>query len=363
MKKKEDRSKVQHPTRVGIHGWKEAEERGRTEEKVTSEEGKSGGAKPQPRKGDWQVELPKDILETWNQAVREAASQGKETMGLLWGIRTKYGVKVGAVHIPRHDIQTSNRCAMGDEALTEAVSWGTSFGGKLVGWIHTHPGHEPVLSALDVCTPNTIGQTLWSIIPEGGPVVGVVQSWTSRADEVACTPLKGGLRAYTMSALGTEVANKWGAIRRETPGVDHQYREHIAGVWADDDPHPVWREQEEVPLVLVEAEDGGCMDMGNNRWWTKWLGVGSSPKEKGSTKPDNNEESDNITSSNGTTSTVGPEAWSQKRGPKHARGLWCRPLRAKEGVVRCSHGHWMYLKCAGVTVSQAKKVFGSNKVF
>ena len=30
MKNKEDCSKVQHPTGVGIHGWKEAEERGRT---------------------------------------------------------------------------------------------------------------------------------------------------------------------------------------------------------------------------------------------------------------------------------------------------------------------------------------------
>ena len=68
-------------------------------------------------------------------------------------------------------------------------------------------------------------------------------------------------------------------------------------------------------MVLVEAEDGGCMDMGNNRWWTKWLGVGSSPREKESTKPDNNEERDSSTSSNGTASTVGPEAWSQSAVP------------------------------------------------
>ena len=193
--------------------------------------------------------------------------------------------------------------------------------------------------------------------------MGVVQSWTSPADEVACTLLKGGLKAYTMSVLGMEVANRCAAIRRKKPGVDHRYHEHLAGVWDDDDPHPVGREQEEVPVVLVETEDGGCMDMGNNKWWTKWLGVGSSPKEKESTKPDNNEESDSSTSSNGTASTVGPEAWSQKRGPKHACGLCCRPLRAKEGAVRCSQGHWMHLKCAGVTVSQAKKVFRSNRVF
>ena len=82
-KKKEDGNKVQHPTGVGIHVWKEAQERGRTEEKENSKEGKSGGAKPQPRKGEWQVELPKDILETWKQAFFEATRQGKETMGLL----------------------------------------------------------------------------------------------------------------------------------------------------------------------------------------------------------------------------------------------------------------------------------------
>ena len=41
----------------------------------------------------------------------------------------------------------------------------------------------------------------------------------------------------------------------------------------DDDPHPIWREQEEVPPVLEEMEEGGCMDIGNNKWWTKWLGV------------------------------------------------------------------------------------------
>ena len=35
----------------------------------------------------------------------------------------------------------------------------------------------------------------------------------------------------------------------------------------------VWREQEEVLLVLVGMEEGGCVSMGNNNWWTKWLRV------------------------------------------------------------------------------------------
>ena len=142
---------------------------------------------------------PKVILETWNQAVLEATRQGKETMGLLWGKRTQNGVKVGVVHLPRHSVQTTNHFTVGDETLAEAVSWGTFLGRKLVAWIHTHPVHEPVLLALDVCTLNTLGQKPWSIILEGDPAVGVVQSWTSLADVVACTPLKGGLKAHTIS--------------------------------------------------------------------------------------------------------------------------------------------------------------------
>ena len=121
--------------------------------------------------------------------------------------------------------------------------------------------------------------------------------------------------------------------------------------------HGVCREQEEVPLVLVEAQEGGCMDMGNNKWWTRWMGVGRPPKEMESTKPNNEEESVICMGSNGTTSTAGPKGSSPKCGPRHACGLWCTPPRAKEGVLRCSHGHWMHLKCAGVTVFQGKEGF------
>ena len=172
--------------------------------------------------------------------------------GVVVGEKDTEWVKVGAVHIPTHNVQTSTLCAVGDGALAEAISWGTSLGGKLVGWVHTHPRHEPVLSVLDVCTLNTIGQMLWSIIPKAGPAVGVVQSWTSLANGVACTLLKGGLKAYTMSALGTEVANKCAAIHKKTAGLEHVYHEHIAGVWDDDD---------------VRTQFGGII---SNCRWSSW---------------------------------------------------------------------------------------------
>ena len=63
-----------------------------------------------------------------------------------------------------------------------------------------------------------------------------------------------------------------------------------------------------MPLVLVEMAEGGCMDMGNNKWWTKWLGVESTPREKGCTKHNNDEEKDSSMVGSGTTSTAGPQA-------------------------------------------------------
>ena len=84
---------------------------------------------------------------------------------------------------------------------------------------------------------------------------------------------------------------------------------------------------------------------------------------KEQTKGNNDETRDNGTCSSGKASTEGPEAGPQKPGLKHPCGLCCRPMRAKEGVVQCSHRHWMHLKCAEVTVSQAKKVCRGNKTF
>ena len=89
------------------------------------------------------------------------------------------------------------------------------------------------------------------------------------------------------------------------------------------------------------------MDMGNNKWWTKWLGVGSTPAEKGSTKHNNDKESDNNMGSSGTTSTVGPEAWWQKHGPKHSCGLWCRPLIGCTYSVRESPRQRRYSAATG----------------
>ena len=44
-----------------------------------------------------------------------------------------------------------------------------------MGWIHTHQGYEPVLSNLsNLCTLNTIDQTLWSIVLDKSLAVGVV---------------------------------------------------------------------------------------------------------------------------------------------------------------------------------------------
>ena len=67
---------------------------------------------------------------------------------------------------------------------------------------------------------------------------------------------------------------------------------------------------------------------------------------------------------------TGPEHWSQKKkgkagwaGPKHACGLCNRPVRRGQGAVKCGHGHWIHLQCAGYTAAQAWKVLREKREF
>ena len=87
---------------------------------------------------------------------------------------------------------------------------------------------------------------LWSIILNGGCVLGVVQSWTSAQpqEEVASAPEEGDLKAYITMVLGKEVVSKCATIWRKKPGEVCQYHEHMAGLWEDNQPHLVGREQE-----------------------------------------------------------------------------------------------------------------------
>ena len=100
-----------------------------------------------------------------------------------------------------------------------------------MGWIHMHPYHELVVSALGVCTHNTIDQTLWFTIPKRGPAMGVVQSWTSTQPQERLTsaPEGSGLKAYMTTPWGKEVASKCAAIWRRKPREVQQYHERMVG--------------------------------------------------------------------------------------------------------------------------------------
>ena len=59
----------------------------------------------------------------------------------------------------------------------------------------------------------------------------------------------------------------------------------------------------------------------------------------------------NTEKESGTTQVVSEgqaqQVWKRpcETSPKYVCGLYCRPLRAKEGAVQCSNGHWMRLRC------------------
>ena len=76
------------------------------------------------------------------------------------------------------------------------------------------------------------------------------------------------------------------------------------------------------------------------------------------------------TRSAGTTTTLGPEHWFQKKkvkagwaGPKHACGLCNKLVRRGQGAVQCGHEHRIHLQCAGYIAAQALKVLREKLEF
>ena len=141
-------------------------------------------------------------------------------------------------------------------------------GGCCIGWVHTHPNHVPLLSAQDVCSKNALGILLRSILPEGRAPIAMVQSWINRGGcGVAST-----LKAYKLFQEGQEAAARCAATARRAPGVPHDYHQHLEGVWDDDEPHPVTREQSEVRIIIT-AHGAKCQTVGHNKWWMQQGGA------------------------------------------------------------------------------------------
>ena len=148
--------------------------------------------------------MHEDLLRHWTTAVTGQASEGNETMGLLWGDKIATRVKVEGLIIPLHERQTRTEYVVGELELEEAIKWGRDMGGWWLGWVHTHPNHRLLLLVQDVCTTNTLGIHLRSILLEGRATIAMVRSWVSRGGYGVVNALK----AYKLTSEGHKVASR-----------------------------------------------------------------------------------------------------------------------------------------------------------
>ena len=129
------------------------------------------------------------------------SSTGKRNhgaMGLLWGGgggKTATALGLEGLIIPPHERQAKAGSVVGQRELHGAIKWGRDMGGCSVRWVHTHPNHVPLLSAQDVCSTNTLGILLRSILAEGRAPIAIVQTWISRG---GCGVVS-ALKAYTLT--------------------------------------------------------------------------------------------------------------------------------------------------------------------
>ena len=128
-----------------------------------------------------------------------------------------------------------------------------------MGWVHTHPNHVPLLSGQDVCSTNTLGILLRSILLEGRAPIAMAQSWITGG---GCGVVS-ALKAYKLTQEGQEAAARCAA---RAPGVPHDYHQHLEGGWDDDQPHPLTREQSEVRIIIT-THGAKCQTVRHNKWW------------------------------------------------------------------------------------------------
>ena len=80
------------------------------------------------------------------------------------------------------------------------------------------------------------------------------------------------LTAYNLTQEGQEASARCATRARRAPGVPHDYHRHREGVWDDDEPHIVTREESEVRIIIT-AHGAKCQTVGHNKWWMQQGGV------------------------------------------------------------------------------------------
>ena len=146
------------------------------------------------------------------------------------------------------------------EGAREVGGWG--------GYIHTQ-------ITCQCCWPKTfVPQMRWeyihlrSILPQGRAPIAMVQSWVSRG---GCGVVS-TLNAYKLTQEGQEAASRCAARAWRAAAAPHDHHRHREGVWEDDQPHPVTREQSEVKIIVTTNRAEG-QAIGHNKRWIQQSGA------------------------------------------------------------------------------------------
>ena len=173
--------------------------------------------------------------------------------------------------------------------------------GRLLAGVGAHtPNHVPLLSAQDVCSTNTLGILLRPILPEGRGPIAMVQSWIS----IEGRGVAGALKADKLTQEGHEAAARCVARARRAPGVPHDYHRHREGVWDDDKPHRVTREQSEVRIIIT-AHRAKCQTVGHNKCWMQQGGAAQQGTREGTEGEDHGWRAEASPNSQGTEELEG----------------------------------------------------------
>ena len=95
------------------------------------------------------MEMQEDLLCQWTMAVTAQATQGNETMGLLWGDKTTTEVRVEGLIIPPHERQAKTECMVVGKIGVRGRREGPT-GGDSVG-----KGHGRLLVGVGAHTPKS----------------------------------------------------------------------------------------------------------------------------------------------------------------------------------------------------------------
>ena len=91
--------------------------------------------------------LPKRLFASFERHVRHETARNIEVMGIAMGKVYRNGKKVNRVIIP-DQTGTATTCTITSFGETQMVEAALEYNETILGWFHTHPRHDNVLSSV-----------------------------------------------------------------------------------------------------------------------------------------------------------------------------------------------------------------------